>query len=75
MLLPVIPNEGSCRPNSSLLRYIRCFMDIGLADLKRANPEIVLLVLNLQILFITSMVIIMGTPFTLNANPYDIMFA
>ena len=38
--------------------------DIGLADFKRASPEIVLLVLNLQILFLTSMVIIMGTSFT-----------
>ena len=78
MLLPVIPNDsafskGSCRPNSSLLRYNQLsviqeervhggfFIDIGLADLKRANPEIVLLVLNLQILFLTSMVIIMAT--------------
>ena len=43
--------------------------------MKRANPEIVLLVLNLQILFLTSMVIMMGTSFTLNVNAYDIMFA
>ena len=80
--------KGSCRPKSSLLRdnqlsvlfsgtesARRFFIDIGLADLKRASPEIVLLVLNLQICFLTLMVIIMGTSFTLDVNAYDIMFA
>ena len=43
--------------------------------MKRASPEIVLLVLNLQIFFLTLMVIIMDTSFTLNVNAYDIMFA
>ena len=55
--------------------YSVFFIDIGLADFKRASPEIVRLFLNLQILFLTLMVIIMGTSFTLDVNAYDIKFA